>query len=182
MSRRLQLIVRHISVGIIMTSFCACGVLIGNVKPVAEKSNDYGVLDLSKENKDWERLDSRENAEAEITDISYQSHRTASSVTLNSACRESLKARSQPLNNYTKSLLLGITDIDQKEEQEITVNGVPALQTTVQGKMNNEPIKLRAVVIKKDDCLFDLIYVARPQHFPEQENDFTRFVQSLRLK
>src|SRR4051812_47677682 len=74
--------------------------LIGNVKPVAEKSESYGVMDLSKENPEWVKLDtsetrsgenssggSQETETTEVSDVAYQSKRNASIISLNSACR-----------------------------------------------------------------------------------------------
>ena len=45
-----------------------CGVLIGNVKPVDEKSEAYGVMDLSKESPEWRKLDPQETGDGEKAD------------------------------------------------------------------------------------------------------------------
>ena len=42
---------------LMMLAGCGTGVLIGNVKPVDEKSESYGVMDLTKGNPDWIKLD-----------------------------------------------------------------------------------------------------------------------------
>lgn len=174
------------AVAALLMTVQGCGILIGNVKPVAEKSENYRYLDLSRRDSEWSRLDSsgpdESDAEGTATDISFQSKKTASSITLNSACRESLRLRSQPLASYTRSLLLGMTDINLKEEKNMKVQSLPALQTTVRGRMNDEPIMLRAIVFKKDNCLYDLLYVSRPQHFKTHESTFTKFVNSIQIK
>lgn len=176
-------LVRRLCVCAVVLALGSCSVLVGNVSPVAEKSDDYGILDLSNQDPDWTKLDSAQSDDATITDISYQSKKTASTITLNSACKESLKLRSQTLSSYTKSLFLGLSHIDYKEEKEIILpNGTPALQTTVRGKLNREYVMLRAIVFKKESCLYDLLYVARPNYFKTQESTFTQFVHSLRLK
>ncbi|MCM0605693.1 MAG: hypothetical protein KA715_06345 [Xanthomonadaceae bacterium] len=185
-------LVQRICVCAVLFSVSACGILIGNVKPVAEKSETYGILDLTNEDPDWSRVDSVQPQQLEsdakddgsITDVSFQSKKTASTITLNSTCRDSLRLRSQSLSSYTKSLFLGLSNIDYKEEKETLMikRGVPALQTTVRGKLNNEPVMLRAIVFKNDNCLYDLLYVARPQFFKTQEAVFKRFSESLTLR
>ena len=34
-----------------------CSVLVGNIKPVDQKSDDYKVLNLNKDNADWVKLE-----------------------------------------------------------------------------------------------------------------------------
>src|SRR5689334_22833806 len=72
--------------------FSSCSVLVGNVKPVDEKSENYGVADLSKENADWVRVEGEKSAKSaetntEVADVAFQSKQTASIISLNSACR-----------------------------------------------------------------------------------------------
>lgn len=163
-----------------------CGVLLGNVKPVDEKADTYRILDLSRENPDWEKLENPKPTDdtesTEMTDVAYQSKRTASIISLNTACRERVKNPTSTLRQFTQELLLGFADVSEKKERELTHRDVPALETTITGKLRGQPMSLRAVVIRKDECLYDLMYVARPAHFSEQESDFSRFVESLRLR
>lgn len=173
-----------------------CGILIGNVKPVEEKADDYQALDLSRENPDWVRLREKEVPKAEVSDngepssngnndvsdLAYQSRKTANIVSINSACRSALRNQGQDLKTFTQELLLGISDVTSRQETQIKVQDIPALQTTVQGKLNNEPVKLRTVVLLFNTCVYDLMYVARPETFAAKEEDFSRFVQSLRVR
>lgn len=181
-------LVQRICACAVLLALSACGVLIGNVKPVAEKSETYHILDLSNEDPDWTKVDSvqpqQTTDDGSITDVSFQSKKTASTITLNSTCRDTLRFRSQSLSSYTKSLFLGLSNIDYKQEKETIMvkNGIKALQTTVRGKLNNEPVMLRAIVFKNDNCLYDLLYVARPQYFKSQEAIFQKFSESLVLK
>ena len=166
-----------------------CGLLFTTVKPVDEKSKNYRVADLSKDNLDWTRLEpsasdsSPASAPAEssdLTDVAYQSKQTASIISLNSACR--LKAGPDSLAVISHELILGVTEVSQHDEKNIDVSGMPALETTLQGKLNGEPIAMKTVVLKKEACTYDLIYVARPAHFLAQQADFSHFVSSLHLK
>ncbi|MBC7690461.1 MAG: hypothetical protein H7222_01720 [Methylotenera sp.] len=179
-----------------LTQLTACGLLVGNIKPVDEKNKDYRVMDLAKANPDWKRLepvvsanpdeqsDVKKNKEAfaaETSDVSFQSEKTASIISMNTACRER-RADDSNLKAISNQLLLGIADVTQRDEKQIQIQGVPALETTIRGKLNGEPMALKTLVVHQDICVYDLMYIARPEHFDAQVADFDRFASSLRLK
>lgn len=163
----------------------SCGLLIGNIKPVEEKSGNYRVMDLSQKNSDWVRLKRSTSSGSDQTDyedIAYQSKKSASIISLNSACRSTIEAENKGLEEYTHLLLLGITEPTQKEEKNLTLHGLPALQTTVEAVLNKKRVKIRTLVLQKKDCVYDLMYIARPDRFSENETTFIQFVDSLKLK
>jgi hypothetical protein len=171
-----------------------CGLLIGNIKPVDEKSDHYGVAELDKENpKVWTKLtpaqegaDSHdpETTTTEVPDVAFQSSRTAAVVSINSSCRPTTdtEAAQSDLRVLANQLTYGITDISHRTERNLTVQSLPALETALQGRMNGNEISLKAVVLKKNACIYDLLYMAPPAHFADNEPDFDHFVASLRLK
>jgi hypothetical protein len=175
-----------------------CGLLIGNVKPVDEKSDHYGVLDLSKDKPSaWTRLDPAEGepdatrdpetTRTEVSDVAFQAKRSPSIIALNSSCRPSTHKPEQgdekdQLRELTDQLLLGISGATQRVEKNLTIQTTPALETTLQGKMNGRPISVRTVVLRRNACVYDLLYMAPPTHFEENEKDFSNFVASLRIK
>ncbi|MEK6706237.1 MAG: hypothetical protein AABZ06_10655 [Bdellovibrionota bacterium] len=168
-----------------------CGLLIGNVKPVDEKSETYGIADLSRDDPDWDKLDQPANSSedsnpssSDVSDVVFQSKKTASIISLNSACRPTHgnPQTEDDLRKITNQLFLGVSNITMREEKELTVSSSPALQTTIHGKMNGELMKLRSVVLRKNHCVYDLMYIARPNSFTEKEQSFDKFAASLRLK
>jgi hypothetical protein len=175
-----------------------CGVLIGNTPPVDQKSDSYGIAELSKENADWTKLDPKQagagadvndpgTTPTEVSDVAYQSKKTSSVISLNSACRPSnskpeSKSVEADLRSLTDVLLLGAHNVTLRDERPATVQGTPALQTTMRGSMNREEVMIRTVVLRRKTCIYDLVYVARPDTFAINEQDFTHFVASLRLK
>jgi len=177
---------------LIILSVPGCGLLVGNIRPVDEKAENYKVIDLGARNSDWIKLEPSQEEQkhasdtatslTEISDLGFQSKKTASIISLNSACRPTLENQEQDLRGFTQLLLLGISEITLREEKNLTLSGTPALETTVQGKMNNEPVMLRTVVLKKQHCLYDLMFVSRPESFQTHESDFSAFVSSLQLR
>jgi hypothetical protein len=183
---------------ILTLSASGCGILIGNTKPVDQKSDSYGIAELSKENPDWQKLDPQragngvdgEDADVtptEVADVAYQSQKTSSVISLNSACRNGKEAPEgksvqEDLRSLTDVLLLGASDVTLRDERPLTLQSTPALQTTIQGKMNGEKVMIQTVVLRRKTCIYDLLYIARPQTFAAGESTFTHFVASLRLK
>jgi hypothetical protein len=165
------------------------------VKPIDQKSTDYGVLDLAKENPAvWKRLGysdlrpkdaqigtNKKAFSSEITDMAFQSKRTSAIISLNSSCREG-RDSIEDLQPYLRELLLGITDVSERKENARQVSGLDALEELIAGKMAGEETKIRAIVLQKEGCLYDLMYISRPDRFAIHESDFNRFVSSLRLR
>jgi len=147
---------------------------------------------------EWVKLDQKMSTEREetqglaselsgsgISDVAYQSKETASIISLNSACKTyALQAmdKKETLESLTQELLLGISEITLKEERNLTIDQIPALETTTKGKIRQENMMLRTVVLKRLNCVYDLMYVARPESFDKNRDDFSRFVSSLKLR
>ena len=174
---------------LVLAQFSSCALLIGNVKPVDEKSQRYKTVDLSKDNGDWAKLGKEKpvanvpNPESsESSDIAFQSKRTSSIISLDSACRPTHATEPPDPHEVTRELLMGITEVSQKEEKELTIQNLPALETTVRGKLGNDATQIRAIVLRRKECVYNLMYVARPEHFDEQAAEFDRFVASLKLE
>ncbi len=163
-----------------------CSLFFGNIRPVEEKSTAYGIEDLSRSSTEWTRMDSsKESPEAPqsgIADSAFQSKKTASIISINSACKSYENNRKESLVALTRELLLGISEITTFEEKNLFLDKNPALQTTVQGNINQEKMMLQTVVVQKGKCIYDLMYVSRPEKFILNQSDFSRFVSSLRLK
>ncbi len=157
-----------------------CAVLLGNVKTVDQHSKSYRVAHLNETHPDWKMLEPSGDVTSDSSEITYQSNRTASIISLNSTCRT--RNSTEDLKRISRLLFLGITDVTDTQERELTVDSTPALETTVTGRLNREKVKIRAVVLRTHAGVFDLMYVAKPRYFAGQEADFTQFVSSLRLK
>ena len=170
---------------VVLTSASSgCGLLLGNIKPADEKSEGYGIMDLAQRNPDWKKLPSSKEAtnDAAASDVAYQSATTSSVISLNSACRPTIATEERDLKAYTDQLFLGIREVTHREEKSSVVQGVPALETTLTGKVDGEMTEIRSVVVRRGECVYDLMYVARPEHFPANEADFAQFVASLKLR
>lgn len=168
------------------------------MRPVDEKSDDIDYLNLTREYPDWKKLtqpqrEAGETQDPEATDqfdVAFQRPSTSSVISLNSACRPSqrwgdaqdARAQGQKLREITQQLLLGFSDIQAREERVAKLDGELALETTLQGRMTDRTVKIRAVVSRRSDCVVDLMFIARPDAFAADEPAFARFVASLKLR
>ena len=85
-------------------------------------------------------------------------------------------ADDEPLVALTKHLLIGFTERDFKEEKLLPLDGREALHTRVDAKLDGVMMSLDIYVLKKDGCVYDLVYVAYPDRFPRGVDAFGSFV------
>jgi hypothetical protein len=110
------------ALAVALAFFSSCGLLIGNTKPVAEKSDSYQVADLSERGTDWRKLpqetpDPDAGPTNDASDLAFQSQKTASIISLNSACRPSFETEGKDLRGFTNLLFLGIADITHRRSR-----------------------------------------------------------------
>jgi hypothetical protein len=167
--------------------FMGCGTLIGNVGPVDEKSSTYSVSDLTKADPDWEKLPEKKDSRptSERPDVSYQSKTTSSMISVISSCRPTNrmpeKSGKEDLHSLSNPLFMGASETSQRQEEDLVVQGVPALQTTFSGRINKDEVVIRAVVLRYQTCVYHLLYSSRPPTFSQNEKVFSSFVSSFRV-
>ncbi|MGH7807037.1 MAG: hypothetical protein ACRENT_03000 [Thermodesulfobacteriota bacterium] len=146
------------------------GKLMGRVYEAKDTSYEIGELRDS-----WKRIN------IEGGDLAFWSDKLAATITVNSTCNKNGKKVNYSLKALTNSLLIGITDKQLVESREKTINGEMALRSDYQGKLDKVPVKISAVVLKKDNCYYDLTYASSPDSFNEGLGDFEQFVSQFKL-
>lgn len=86
-----------------------------------------------------------------------------------------------PLPSLERHLFFGLRDQAVAAKAERSVDGVPALQTTLTATLEGEPVEVSAVVLRRAGCVFDLMYVAEPRVFPRHFPAFERLVAGWRF-
>ena len=124
---------------------------------------------------------SAEEKNTRIPDVVYQSQITHSTISLNSSCKKSNSYSQHQLSDFTNTLLMGFSRIKEKHQTVTMISKKEALQTTILGKIENQKIKVRTIVTQINDCIYDFMYISRPQFFEKEEADFSYFVTSTRL-
>ena len=180
---------------VLLLSQTGCSIFFGSVKPIVEKSTSYEILDLSAENPEWEKI-SKKDGEPGVSDLAFQSKITKSIISLNSTCKaDSEEQKIKSLRELTRELLRGFhsspggqssvsvpNEQDRKEEKSLTLNNIPALQTTLKSQLKGDDIQIQTIVLRNKSCVYDLMYIAKQNFFETHQKDFDRFSASLKLK
>jgi hypothetical protein len=97
----------------------------------------------------------------------------------NAECDDRAKSRSAGL--LLGQLLIGLHDRATIEQNEVSVNGRPALRRVLDGRVaaDGAPTRIEAYVLKDGTCVYDFAYAAPPASFEAWRADFRRFVESF---
>lgn len=158
--------------------FSGCGLFFGS-NDVDSKSDDYNTYRLDREKGEtWKRLKGTEAEQSKI-DVAFENPRTGANISLNSACGDT---RINDLKELTHGLLLGLKRDATLEQKEITVDKTSALQTTFD-TTNDKGAKTRisVVVLRKDKCTYDLMYIVKPKYFDALLPYFAKFLQGFHV-
>ena len=116
----------------------------------------------------WKRLD--------IDGPLLAFHDTTSngSIDVNAKCGEDQLDTS--LIALRTQLLIGFTETNFREEKVVPFDRREALRTVLDAKLDGVPMSLDIYVYKKNGCVYDIVYVARPQRFDQGLDAFESFV------
>lgn len=97
----------------------------------------------------------------------------------NAECDDRARARSAGV--LLGQLLIGLRDRATIEQDEVSMNGHPALHRVLDGRLaaDGAPTRIEAYVLKDGACVYDFAYAAPPASFEASRGDFRRFVESF---
>jgi len=172
----------------LITAGCSVSkLLVGQVDAVDQKSSTIQVTPVEVINPNWKRIDVSENSTPnDMPDRAWQSTKTASVISLNSACRqrndEAQNYAEMGLKEITADLLSQWTEMDHKTETDLTLSGFPAFETTAEGIYYGRHRKFQTVVVKTPTCIYDLIFLSPPKSYAQDLAIFQKFRDKLILK
>lgn len=111
-------------------------------------------------------------------DLAYSNTQFDATMTVNSTCNE--KKKNYSLKALSESLLIGIRGKEALKREETIVDGQKALKIIYIGRLDNVPIKITTVVLKKGMCIYDFTYASSPEHFEIGIVDFNNFVSQFK--
>lgn len=112
-------------------------------------------------------------------DLAYENPETGAIISLNSLCR---KYTESSLETLTDNLVRGINGKKIIERKNTDLNGVKALDSLFSGEMDKVDLHIRTVVLIKDGCTYDFIYVSIPKREGASEKSFDTFLASFRTE
>ena len=103
---------------------------------------------------DWRRI------ELEGAALAFRDDAHDASIVVSGRC--GLRVDDTPLEALTNHLLIGTTERAYEREETRPFDGREARFTTVLAKLDGVPMRYDVVVLKKDGCVYDFVYVAPP--------------------
>ncbi len=174
-----------VSILVILAMNAGCGLIFSSNQKVDNKSSHYSVYRLDREDGGHWRLieagarpaENGKNAsssdqEPEQADIAFEYKPSGAIASLNSVCRPQKNATIEELS---RNLFMGLPERKTLDQRQITLDDVPALDATVE----SGDIRVRAVVLKKTGCTYDLMYIAKASAFNQSLPDFDRFLKGF---
>jgi len=115
----------------------------------------------------------------EGADLAFRDDARAASAMFDVRC--SRRDGDAPLAALTAQLLMGTTQRDFVNQETLPFDEREAMHTTLRAKLDGVPMQYDIFVMKKDGCVYDLVYVAEPDHFAAGAADFERFAMGLHV-
>jgi hypothetical protein len=110
--------------------------------------------------------------------VAWIERETVSMIQIHAQCDEH---GDSSLAQYTDHLRIDWTDWEIIEQEEGQLIGRAALRTLVDAELDGIARRNEVWVVKKNGCIFDLIYSAPPADFAAGRGDFQRVVQGFQF-
>ena len=86
------------------------------------------------------------------------------------------------LDSLARHLRNGLRDVEELETRTTTLDGREARYSVWRGTLDGLSVQIAAVVLNKDTCTYDLIYLAPPATFGAGLDAFDRVLQGFRTR
>lgn len=106
-------------------------------------------------------------------DLAFYDRELDAMIMVNSECPMEHDA---PLKVAANTLVMGFTERQTLREELVPLAGREALHRRLRAKLDGVPLTLDLFVVKKDECLYDLVYLAPPDRAGRGVADFGRLV------
>ena len=112
--------------------------------------------------------------------ITFFNDDTSSSISTDAFCGRSVGG--QGLSSLGGEVISALDDRKVVEEVPFMLDGRAAVRQRVEGKFNGVPIVLDLIVVRKDNCVFDMYAIMPPDSVSATEGDFETFYLGFRYK
>jgi hypothetical protein len=109
--------------------------------------------------------------------LAYRDEPNEASILVNGRCGE--RDGDAPLVALTNQLIMGTTERSVVTEETIPFDAREALHTRMKAKLDGVPLGFDIWVMKKDGCVYDLVYVAPPERLEAGVGECERFVRGF---
>lgn len=121
----------------------------------------------------WRKVKFEEN------DIAFYNGAFAAIIQINATCRRDYEDVS--LKILTDQLLYGLTGRRIKLQEKRIFRRRSALYTELTASLDGVPVRAAMMVMKKDECIYDFTYLARPHNYTRGIGSYHRVLQGFRV-
>jgi hypothetical protein len=89
--------------------------------------------------------------------------------------------RDVPLDILTRHLFFGFKNMEVLHQEPQAINGVPALETVARARLDAREVQVHSYVVRRDGCVYDMVYFASPQDYSRGEPSFARMMAGFRF-
>lgn len=118
----------------------------------------------------WERLAVSDAA------VAYRDKAHGATIAVNGRCQGEDDV---PLVALTKHLFLTFTDQEVLKQEVVPFDGREAMHTVLSAKLDGVPKRFDVWVLKKNGCVYDLLFIADPGRFDAGAPAFERMVRGF---
>ena len=171
-SRRLSRLARLATAALVILAGAACGHAQSFDEGVLRK--DGVAVRIGPVPPGWRRI------RVDGADLAFRDDERSGSALFNVRCGQ--RDDDAPLTVLTDHLIMGTTEREFDAQDTVPFDGREALHTLLRAKLDGVPMQYDIYVMKKDGCLYDLVYVAPPGRFTDGATDFEHFAMGLRTE
>lgn len=110
--------------------------------------------------------------------VAFRDDVMRATVAVNARCGSD--AEDTPLLALTRHLFLYFTDRQVHDQRLVQLDGREALRTVLTAKLDGVERAFVVYVLKKNECVYDFMYISPPATFEKGAPSFDRFVMGFR--
>ncbi len=118
-------------------------------------------------------------ASRQPADVAYARLDVGASIYVDNSCRRYKDATLHILANH---LFFGFDDIEVQSQELMEIDGREALRRTVSARLDGVAVVLGVTVIKKNNCIFDLVLVSPRDAFEDTYEEYVEFVDAFHVE
>lgn len=117
-----------------------------------------------------------EKAKISTADIVWQSKSTGSTIAVNSLCK---KYSDSSLKALRDNILSGVDKLNVEKDETLTYSGRDAQRVLASGTTDGVPVVIDLLIFKKNNCSYDLVFIAGNKHFSREKPVFEDFLKGF---
>lgn len=126
---------------------------------------------IDKPDGDWRKVKSGS------ADNAWYNAKIGATIYVDSNCEQRFEDR--PLHDSVYSMTAGIRTKDEPLERNLFLDGREAVMLQIKGNLDGVDMQMAVVALAKNECLFDFVYITRPENFTKGFGDFHQMLYTF---